>query len=136
MIRRPPRSTRTDTLFPYTTLFRSFSGLLLAVLATGVAYWLLAPRLPSVAVLKDYHMQVPLRVLSADGKLIATFGETRRIPVDIAEVPDRLKHAVLSAEDADFYHHPRSEEHTSELTSLMRISYDVFCLTKKKKQKS
>ena len=87
-------------------LILAFSGLLLAVLATGVAYWLIAPRLPSVAVLKDYHMQVPLRVLSADGKLIATFGETRRIPVDIAEVPDRLKHAVLSAEDADFYHHP------------------------------
>ena len=87
-------------------LLLAFSGLLLAVLATGVAYWLIAPRLPSVAVLKDYHMQVPLRVLSADGKLIATFGETRRIPVDIAEVPDRLKHAVLSAEDADFYHHP------------------------------
>ncbi|TAL91612.1 MAG: penicillin-binding protein 1A, partial [Rhodanobacter sp.] len=87
-------------------LILAFSGLLLAVLATGVAYWLIAPRLPSVAVLKDYHMQVPLRVLSADGKLIATFGETRRIPVDMDQVPDRLKHAVLSAEDADFYHHP------------------------------
>ncbi|MEO7050032.1 MAG: penicillin-binding protein 1A [Rhodanobacter sp.] len=87
-------------------LILAFFGLLLAVLATGVAYWLIAPRLPSVAVLKDYHMQVPLRVLSADGKLIATFGETRRIPVDIDNVPDKLKHAVLSAEDADFYHHP------------------------------
>jgi penicillin-binding protein 1A len=87
-------------------LILAFSGLLLAVVAVGVAYWLIAPRLPSVAVLKDYHMQVPLRVLSADGKLIASFGETRRIPVAIANVPDRLKHAVLSAEDADFYHHP------------------------------
>jgi penicillin-binding protein 1A len=87
-------------------LILGFSGLLLAVLAVGVAYWLVAPRLPSVAVLKDYHMQVPLRVLSADGKLIASFGETRRIPVDIGQVPDMLKHAVLSAEDADFYHHP------------------------------
>ncbi len=87
-------------------LILAFSGLLLAVIAVGVAYWLIAPRLPSVAVLKDYHMQVPLRVLSADGKLIASFGETRRIPVAISEVPDRLKHAVLSAEDADFYHHP------------------------------
>ncbi|BFI97253.1 MAG: penicillin-binding protein 1A [Rhodanobacter sp.] len=84
----------------------AFSGLLLAVLAVGVAYWLVAPRLPSVSVLKDYHMQVPLRVESADGKLIATFGETRRIPIAIADVPDNLKHAVLSAEDADFYHHP------------------------------
>lgn len=87
-------------------LVLAFSGLLLAVIAIGVAYWLIAPRLPSVAVLKDYHMQVPLRVLSADGKLIASFGETRRIPVAIADVPDRLKHAVLSAEDASFYQNP------------------------------
>ena len=92
-------------------LILAFSGLLLAILAVGVAYWLVAPRLPSVEVLKDYHMQVPLRVLSADGKLIASFGETRRIPVDIGNVPDRLKHAVLSAEDADFYHHPGVDWH-------------------------
>lgn len=87
-------------------LILAFSGSLLAVIALGVAYWLIAPRLPSVAVLKDYHMQVPLRVLSADGKLIASFGETRRIPVNIANVPARLKNAVLAAEDADFYEHP------------------------------
>ncbi len=49
-------------------LLLAFSGLLLAVIAVGVAYWLIAPRLPSVADLKDYHMQVPLRVLSADGR--------------------------------------------------------------------
>jgi penicillin-binding protein 1A len=92
-------------------LILAFSGLLLAVIAVGVAYWLIAPRLPSVADLKDYHMQVPLRVLSADGKLIASFGETRRIPASIENVPDRLKHAVLSAEDADFYHHPGVDWH-------------------------
>jgi len=92
-------------------LILAFSGLLLAVIAVGVAYWLIAPRLPSVADLKDYHMQVPLRVLSADGKLIASFGETRRIPIAIENVPDRLKHAVLSAEDADFYHHPGVDWH-------------------------
>jgi len=92
-------------------LLLAFSGLFLAIAAVGVAYWLISPRLPSVAVLKDYHMQVPLRVLSADGKLIATFGETRRIPVDITKVPDKLKHAVLSAEDADFYNHPGVDWH-------------------------
>jgi penicillin-binding protein 1A len=92
-------------------LILAFSGLLLAVIAVGVAYWLIAPRLPSVADLKDYHMQVPLRVLSADGKLIASFGETRRIPIAIENVPDLLKHAVLSAEDADFYHHPGVDWH-------------------------
>ncbi|HEY8585765.1 MAG TPA: penicillin-binding protein 1A [Rhodanobacter sp.] len=92
-------------------LVLAFSGLLLAVVALGVAYWLISPRLPSVAELKDYPMQVPLRVLSADDKLIATFGETRRIPVAIENVPERLKHAVLSAEDADFYHHPGVDWH-------------------------
>ncbi|WNL46919.1 penicillin-binding protein 1A [Dyella sp. BiH032] len=92
-------------------LILAFTGLLLAVAAVGVAYWLVSPRLPSVAALKDYHMQVPLRVLSADGKLIASFGETRRIPVSINDVPDRLKHAVLSAEDGDFYRHPGVDWH-------------------------
>lgn len=87
-------------------LILGFSGLLLITAAIGVAYWLVSPRIPSVDVLKDYHMQVPLRVLTADGKLIATFGETRRIPVAITQVPDMVKHAVLSAEDADFYTHP------------------------------
>lgn len=81
-------------------------GFLLACIGAGVAYWLIAPRLPDVATLKDIHLQVPLRVLSADGKLIGSFGEARRIPVSIDQVPARLKDAVLSAEDADFYHHP------------------------------
>ncbi|MHA6205148.1 penicillin-binding protein 1A [Dyella soli] len=92
-------------------LILAFTGLLLGVAAVGVAYWLISPRLPSVAVLKDYHMQVPLRVLTADGKLIASFGETRRIPVAIGNVPDRLKHAVLAAEDASFYQHPGVDWH-------------------------
>src|ERR1700761_48949 len=93
------------------SLILAFPGLLLAVAAVGVAYWLIAPRLPSVAVLKDYHMQVPLKVLTADGKLIASFGETRRIPVAIANVPDKLKHAVLAAEDAEVYKHPGVDWH-------------------------
>ncbi|HET7268830.1 MAG TPA: penicillin-binding protein 1A [Oleiagrimonas sp.] len=80
-------------------------GFLLGVAGVGVAYWLISPRLPSVASLQDVHLQVPLRVLSADGKLIATFGETHRNPVNIQKVPQHLKDAVLAAEDADFYHH-------------------------------
>ncbi|NND45061.1 MAG: penicillin-binding protein 1A [Xanthomonadales bacterium] len=51
-------------------------------------------------------MQVPLRVYSEDGKLISVFGEKRRIPVPIEEVPDQLKHAFLAGEDARFYKHP------------------------------
>ena len=78
---------------------------LLGAIAGGIAWWLLEPRVPSVASLKDVQMQVPLRILSSDGQLIAEYGEMRRNPVQIANVPDNLKHAVLAAEDADFYHH-------------------------------
>jgi penicillin-binding protein 1A len=92
-------------------LILALVGILLVVAAVGVAYWLLAPRLPAVAVLRDAHMQVPLRVVTADGKLIATFGETRRIPVRIADVPAKMKNAVLAAEDADFYNHPGVDWH-------------------------
>jgi len=92
-------------------LILALVGVLLVVAAVGVAYWLLAPRLPAVAVLRDVHMQVPLRIETADGKLIATFGETRRIPVRIADVPAKMKNAVLSAEDADFYSHPGVDWH-------------------------
>ncbi|HEX7342458.1 MAG TPA: penicillin-binding protein 1A [Rhodanobacteraceae bacterium] len=80
-------------------------GFVLGAGAMGAVYWLISPRLPSVASLKDVHLQVPLRIVSADGQLIATFGETHRIPVHIQDVPKNLKDAVLAAEDADFYHH-------------------------------
>src|SRR3546814_4090078 len=82
MIRRPPRSTRTDTLFPYTTLFRSIVLLVLA--------------------------EVPPRV-----DLVRLGQAAERAAAELA---------------------PRSEEHTSELQSLMRISYAVFCLKKKKRK--
>lgn len=86
-------------------LYAGLSGALLGCLALGVAYWLISPRLPSAETLRDVNLQVPLKVFSADGKLMATFGETRRIPIHMSDVPDRLKFAVLSAEDADFYSH-------------------------------
>src|SRR3546814_3199365 len=94
MIRRPPRSTRTDTLFPYTTLFRSVG------FECGVEF-VDAHRL---GIFED-------RFDAADfGRFIAAY---------------RLETGVLH----------RSEEHTSELQSLMRISYAVFCLKKKTKNK-
>src|SRR3546814_11829409 len=85
MIRRPPRSTRTDTLFPYTTLFRSQYG--------GVGGTRIEPDIQGVAVF-----------FVMGGFVAQQFGRIQR----------------------------RSEEHTSELQSLMRISYAVFCLKKKK----
>src|SRR3546814_7005928 len=91
MIRRPPRSTRTDTLFPYTTLFRSLQRHDPARIALGLGVDdIFADRRERVAIGGDARF--------ADGEKIAT----------------------------------RSEEHTSELQSLMRISYAVFCLKKKK----
>src|SRR3546814_2268197 len=86
MIRRPPRSTRTDTLFPYTTLFRSHS------------------------------------ISSADTPLPHRRSHGKALLSDA--------HGRLTRDDAP----DRSEEHTSELQSLMRISYAVFCLKKKNRQ--
>src|SRR3546814_5028998 len=95
MIRRPPRSTRTDTLFPYTTLFRSSAE----------------PRL---------------------GLGNSAYQRSERDVVEDAEM--RKQQIVLKHHSYGPFMQRRSEEHTSELQSLMRISYAVFCLKKKKKQ--
>src|SRR3546814_5597234 len=97
MIRRPPRSTRTDTLFPYTTLFRSRHG----------------PPMSSQERPLSPHLQVYRPQITS-----------------VLSVIHRATGIALAAGTL-----LRSEEHTSELQSLMRISYAVFCL-KKKKEKS
>lgn len=79
---------------------------LCAIATLGVLYWLVAPSLPSVQSLRDVEYQVPLSVHSADGKLMALFGETRRTPVRIEAVPDTVKQAFIALEDARFYSHP------------------------------
>ena len=83
-----------------------FALFLSAVAAFGVLYWLVAPGLPSVQALRDVQYQVPLSVYSADGKLMALFGETRRTPVRIEAVPEQVKQAFIALEDARFYEHP------------------------------
>ena len=88
------------------TLILGLSGLLLGVLAIAITYWLISPRLPDVAEIRDIRLQVPLKVMSADGKLIAIFGETRRTPVKIENVPPKVKNAFIAIEDARFYDHP------------------------------
>src|SRR3546814_3401713 len=100
MIRRPPRSTRTDTLFPYTTLFRS-------------------------AFLEGFEDMI------VEGNYVFVHAGVRPgIPLEKQRAND------LRWIRDDFLRAPgnknRSEEHTSELQSLMRISYAVFCLKKKK----
>src|SRR3546814_16626121 len=101
MLRRPPRSTRTDTLFPYTTLFRSAGG--------HIALDRDSDRRHGPAVQRRYAAKEPARHLCRCDRL-----EPR---------------ARCSVSDPGT---GRSEEHTSELQSLMRISYAVFCLKKTK----
>src|SRR3546814_10539256 len=111
MIRRPPRSTRTDTLFPYTTLFRSFTKAcaISGERGAGTLLWVRRYDLAEFAV-----------VLEPEEPLA---GARRALYIGMNALA-----AALSV------HAPpeRSEEHTSELQSLMRISYAVFCLKKKK----
>ncbi|MGC1955981.1 MAG: penicillin-binding protein 1A [Gammaproteobacteria bacterium] len=80
------------------------SLLTLAVAAGGV--WYLAPKLPATNILKDVHLQVPLRVYSRDERLIAEFGEKRRIPLALAGIPQAMINAILAAEDERFFTHP------------------------------
>src|SRR3546814_3287042 len=106
MIRRPPGSTRTDTLFPYTTLFRS----------------LVAAR--------DHRMQgalQPVAHLRVVRNLLRQRQEQRHRRL-------RVRGQVAALQRLPGALDGRSEEHTSELQSLMRISYAVFCLKKKKKK--
>ncbi|HEY2346143.1 MAG TPA: penicillin-binding protein 1A [Xanthomonadaceae bacterium] len=86
-----------------------YAGLFLLVLAAaalGVVYWLIVPRLPDVDSLRHVEMQLPLNVYTREGRLIAQFGETRRYPVGIKQVPDQVRKAFLATEDAHFYEHP------------------------------
>lgn len=79
---------------------------LLGALSAGGLYLYLAPQLPSADVLRDVRYQVPLRVYSRDGKLLAEYGEMRRSPVKLSQVPDLMVKALLAAEDDRFYEHP------------------------------
>lgn len=87
------------------TFFLGLGACLLGVLGVAIAYWLLAPSLPDTSQIRDIRLQVPLRVFSADGKLIAMFGETKRIPVTIEQIPMQLRRAVMAIEDARFEDH-------------------------------
>src|SRR3546814_4795048 len=111
MIRRPPRSTRTDTLFPYTTLFRSA----LEVIQKRTAQLEQQNSLGTDVQLMFLHG----RALAALGHHDQAIDLYRKMTTLYPELPEPWN---------------RSEEHTSELQSLMRISYAVFCLKKKKKK--
>ena len=80
-------------------------GIVATIAILAVTWFYLVPRLPDVNSLRDYHLQTPLRVMSRDGKLISEFGEQRRIPLSIDQVPQLYIDALLSAEDENFYSH-------------------------------
>jgi len=80
--------------------------MVLAVIGFTILWLIIVPSLPSVDTLRDVELQVPLRIYSADDKLITTVGEQRRIPLKVDEIPLTLKQAFLAAEDDNFYGHP------------------------------
>ncbi|MEP6406205.1 MAG: transglycosylase domain-containing protein, partial [Marinobacter sp.] len=92
---------RTSRLFAWLFL----TGLSLATIVASGFYLYLRPGLPPVEQLLDIKLQTPLRVYSADDKLIAEFGEKRRAPVTIEQIPTIQLHAFMAAEDARFYEH-------------------------------
>ncbi len=77
----------------------------LGLLAAGALYYTISSKLPDVQGLRDIELQEPLYVYASDGRLMALFGETRRYPVEIAQVPDALKQAFIAIEDNRFYEH-------------------------------
>jgi penicillin-binding protein 1A len=92
-------------LFRWLIIALLFSSLL-GVTAIGVAWLVYGRDLPDVETLRDVQLQVPLRVFTADRRLIGIFGEKRRIPVSIEDTPACLKDAFIAGEDARFYEHP------------------------------
>src|SRR5512147_1694151 len=81
------------------------SAILAGIILVAFAAALIYPTLPSLEALTDYQPKIPLRVYSADGKLIGEFGEERRAVVKIQDVPQTMIHAILAAEDERFYQH-------------------------------
>ncbi|MDR2637915.1 MAG: penicillin-binding protein 1A, partial [Zoogloeaceae bacterium] len=99
----PPLSLLLRIIF-YPLL--AFCGLaLIGISVVAIVVARTYPNLPSLEVLTNYHPRIPLRVYSSDGYLIGEFGEERRAPVKIDEVPEIMKQALLAAEDDDFYRH-------------------------------
>jgi penicillin-binding protein 1A len=90
-----------STLFKLLTAF-----LVLALITAAVVYFFLAPKLPDTQTLKQIQLQIPLRIYSSEGKLMAEFGEKRRIPVEYQDIPPQMIQAFLAAEDDRFYDHP------------------------------
>lgn len=84
----------------------SLCGSILGGALTFSIYRYLTPQLPDISVLRDFRYQIPMTIFSADGKLIAQFGEKKRTPIALAEMPKTVVFAFLAAEDDRFFEHP------------------------------
>src|SRR3546814_5999458 len=127
MIRRPPRSTRTDTLFPYTTLFRSEKRIPSFAGTTNGAIKQLSFSLFRREGCLDRRKRYRLLSCRRSGHFAPAHGRTEAMAI-CRQAAQRGDRGVPAA--AAWFFRWRSEEHTSELQSLMRISYAVFCLQK------
>lgn len=99
--------------------FTSFA--ILCVAGIAVLYFVLTPQLPSIDSLKEVQLQVPLRVFSSEGALIAEFGDKRRIPIEYRDIPEQMVHAILASEDDRFFEHPGVDYH-----GLLRAAYGLI----------
>src|SRR5690554_6432841 len=108
--RQGPTRPRTQSMSRFRRLLRwllllAILATILALLAAGTLYYVVSSRLPEVDTLRDIELQEPMYVYANDGRLMALFGEMRRYPVDIAEVPEAVKQAFIAIEDNRFYEH-------------------------------
>lgn len=92
----------------------------LFIITLAAIYYFLAPKLPDTESLKETQFQVPLRIFSAEGQLIAEFGEKRRTPVHYKEIPPYLIQAILASEDDRFFEHPGVDYH-----GILRAVYSL-----------
>lgn len=88
------------------TFYLLLSSFAAAIFGAGLLVWRISPELPDVQSLKELRFQTPMRIFTSEGRLIAEFGEKRRNPLAIGEIPEQLKQAFIAAEDERFYDHP------------------------------
>lgn len=107
-------------------LFKGFAWFTATAIVLGIGlaaavYYHFAPQLPDLRRLQDVEYQTPLEIYSRDGKLLARFGDKKRSPVKLDEIPKTLIHAFLAAEDARFYEHPGVD-----LQGLLRAAWKLL----------
>lgn len=95
-------------------------GLVCALIAAGGIYYYFSPKLPDIETLREVKFQTPLRVYTADEKLIAEFGEKRRTPISFDAIPPRFVQALQAAEDSRFFEHQGID-----LRGLVRAAYQL-----------